>query len=1206
MSFPQPTSTHSLPEVVMKSIAELSKIASQLDIEIQQPQALVEQYKARIESIQNNIDAEVYIGLKDLLGIFIEGLDLLVLEKRALNIEECEFLIQSPLLLQDYLQLPSSKIPATILVKHFNNSSWVRPLSSEEKQVFMSYIQSHKNTHDTGAETNNDVLALIIGENKKEKQFVDAQSSEDMQSDELDLEAFIETEEIHSDNERDDEIDLLAFAASIDEEPGKPNEFQDDVLTIEDAIEIPSTPLENKADEDEIDLSAFIEDDQLDVNAAIAEVDDQQQELIDLVLTELIEVNESKHDLEKLEGDLLHQTLVTMAEQVENIGNAVKLIGLEGFHKSSGHIANNVNFLSSHLNQLNQDTCQLLDRWPNYLLGYLQNINDDNASDQLLAYLAEKTWPVQIEGDKASEINQLLKNPSFIEEEVEQRQEVAQFDDVSLELPNDVNHELLEGLLHDLPSQTEEFSAAIQNLAEGGSLEDIDVAQRIAHTLKGAANVVGVKGIANLTHHLEDILEAQSKAARLPVQSLVEMLVTAADCLEAMSEALLGLDAPPDDSISVLQSILDWANKLDKEGVPEEDIVLSGESSKERNLKLVSDTEQKNLRENIAAVENMLRVPASLADELLRLAGENLISTGQVQERIKNILKRQEVIRVHNQSLQQVSFDLEHLIDIQGIATSFNVNSEDSDFDPLEMDNYNELHSVSRRLTEIAADAVEMTQVLEDDLTELHNLVISQKQVQKENQEIVLRTRMVPIKNIIPRLKRGVRQACRITKKQVELFVEDNDTYMDSEVLNELIEPLMHVLRNAVDHGVEYAEERTQVGKQSTGTIQLSFERKGDQVVINVEDDGRGIDFEHIHDSAIKKGMVNPDIELTQEAISRLLLEPGFTTRKEVTQVSGRGIGLDVVNVKIRELKGSINIYSDYKKGSRFELVLPVSSFSTHSLLVRVRHQIYAISNRGVEEILYPGLGELCELGNETVFQIEDEVYSAVDFDALLNLSDDRRKISRSSRPILIIREESGAKTAVLVQEVIDSTDVVVKPMGQYMPKLNGIIGATILGDGSVSPVIDMPELLQNQQTHTVISPHTKLENANYQTANLPYVLVVDDSLSARRSLAQFVKDLGLDVRTARDGMEAVSLIESRKPDLLLVDMEMPKMNGLELTSHVRASNGINKMPIIMITSRSTDKHKKSAFDKGVNHFMIKPYAEDELAQHINNALKIA
>jgi chemosensory pili system protein ChpA (sensor histidine kinase/response regulator) len=436
----------------------------------------------------------------------------------------------------------------------------------------------------------------------------------------------------------------------------------------------------------------------------------------------------------------------------------------------------------------------------------------------------------------------------------------------------------------------------------------------------------------------------------------------------------------------------------------------------------------------------------------------------------------------------------------------------------------------------------------------------------------------------------------------VDLDILDNDVYLDSEVINELIEPLMHLLRNAVDHGIESAEARQQLDKPVNGKISVVFIRAGDSVQINVTDDGQGLDVDKIYVKAVAKNLIKSGVELSIEETYRLILLHGFSTRDEATQVSGRGVGLDVVSVKIRELKGSIEISSVKGEGCTFKLNLPVSSFSTHSLLVRVRQYVYAISSRGVEEILFPGAGELVDHENGMTFELDGQSFKAVIIDNLFNLEHDRRQIDRSQRPILLVRDEFGSKTAVLVQEVMDSRHVVVKPLGLYLPKLRGIVGSTILGDGSVAPVIDMPELLQNANQH---GRAIEFADKHSETApgHAPYVLVVDDSLSARRSLMHFVQDLGFEVREARDGIEAASMIDLRVPDLVLVDMEMPRMNGLELTSHIRTSQNASQLPVIMITSRSSEKHRKAAMDQGVSHFMVKPFAEDELAQHINTIL---
>ncbi|MCW9046746.1 MAG: response regulator, partial [Gammaproteobacteria bacterium] len=983
------------------------------------------------------------------------------------------------------------------------------------------------------------------------------------------------------------------------------NDFESE-LSLDDLV---ADDVDSFKDENTVNIGDLAEEYKSDDQQTI-EINAEQKELISLIAEELIEFNHDKEsillDAEKNTVDFKNN-LLSIADQTENIRNAIGIIGLEGLSNVADFVSKNIHTLATGEAALTRDQLTMLGQWADYILSYLNDIGNKQVCAEIIQFLKKPLWPELMEDDISESLELLLTNPQLKEEEREVRKNTASPEDMSLVLPDDVNPELLEGLLQDLPIQTGEFSVAIHNLYDQHNIEYLEIAQRIAHTLKGAGNVVGVKGIANLTHNLEDILEIQFKAKQLPAGELLEVLVDAADCLETMSEALLGIDEPPDNAQSVYQSILDWANKLDADGATCLDLAVA----KRSEIKLVAAEEKNDVKEISSAakpplnIENMLRVPAKLADDLLRLAGENLISTSQIQEYIKIIQTRYKNLKLQDQSLQKFSYDLEHIVDVQGITNSGSINNVNNDgFDSLELDQFHELHSMSRRLVELAADSIELTQILEKDFLELQNLVVNQGQLQKENEQLVLRTRMVPISTIVPRLKRGVKQASRLTGKSVDLHVEDNDTYMDSEVLNSLIEPLMHLLRNSVGHGIEDTQERQEKGKVNHGQINLIFLQRGDQIVIKITDDGRGLSLSEIKNKAISLGLVKSENEVTEQNLQNFILQPGFSTRTEVSQMSGRGIGLDVVNSKIRELKGSIEIQSAEGQGCQFLLTLPISSFSVHSLLVRVRENIYAFSNRGIEEILYSGLGELQKVGHETMFKLEDQYYNISMIESLLSLPEDRREGDRDNRPVILVKDDTASHTAILVQDVIDSRDVVVKSMGEYIPKIPGIIGATVLGDGSVVPVIDLPELMLSRQI--IDNTYTEERIELHEEKKLPYVLVVDDSLSARKSLAQFVEDLGLQVRTARDGMEAVSLIDVRKPDLILVDMEMPRMNGLELTGHIRASSITQDMPVIMITSRSTDKHRKAAMDKGVDHYMVKPFAEDELAIHINSALKTA
>jgi chemosensory pili system protein ChpA (sensor histidine kinase/response regulator) len=654
----------------------------------------------------------------------------------------------------------------------------------------------------------------------------------------------------------------------------------------------------------------------------------------------------------------------------------------------------------------------------------------------------------------------------------------------------------------------------------------------------------------------------------------------------------------------VLQKVLDWANRIDAEGMqaeppsPSDSSASFTTSAAEVENRTASAQAVGGAKTPVSSVP-MVRVPANLLDESLRVVGESMILTEQVQERVQQT--RGQMQHMHQQflMLQQLGHELEQLIDLRDISTPRQRLSSSTDFDPLELDQYNELHTCSRRLVEAATDARVLGQALAKQLSALDDMLVDQGRLNRENQEAVLQTRMVTVRTILPRLQRSVRQTCRVTGKSAELYVSGDDTMVDSDILSDLVDPLMHVLRNAVDHGVETSEERVSCGKSVVGRIDLSFQREGNTVVVQCRDDGRGLDLELIRRLVMEQGIIEADELLTDAELRRLILEPSFSTRTDVTQVSGRGIGMSAVYSQVIQLGGALNIESELGNGCVIEMRLPVTLISTHALLVRVQRRVIAISNRGIEQILHAGAGEVREINGELVFSLGEEEYSAYHLEHLVGVTGERRRRERKGRPTLLVKGDT-ATCAVLVEDVINSRDLVIKNLGKYVPKLRGVAGATILGDGSIAPVLDLPELLR---APAKMAAHVESVQSltRAREAELPTALVVDDSLSARRSLAQFMQDSGFNVRTARDGLEAIEVLQGKRPDLLLVDLEMPRMNGLELTSHVRARSDTKHLPIIMITSRSTQKHRTQAESAGVDAYMTKPFAEEQLLEHIAN-----
>lgn len=888
---------------------------------------------------------------------------------------------------------------------------------------------------------------------------------------------------------------------------------------------------------------------------------------------------------------------------LERLRLTVESVGFTSLAAFISRLGGQISSLSGGLSPAHQS---LLHQLPERLASYLASPNDDQAGHSLIALLADQAWPAPIPGDMVMLWQGALTNVQLLDSAAlaASRPTRASREDVSLELSDDVNSELLDGLFQELPVQVSAFAAAIEHITLGrGSLKDLERAMRAAHTLKGAANTVGVPGIANLTHHLEDILVALINAEKLPHRSLSDVLVNASDCLEAMSEFLLGLGPAPDHALDVLQEVLDCANRIDSHGI-DADTQEEAPSVRPLPQDAPADSElSEHTQSPPPAVEHSLRVPAPIVDELLRLAGETLISTSQIQEHLRQSVSQAEIIRKQNRLLHQLVAELEELVDIRGVTSPQQAAIiKSDDFDSLEFEQYSELHTIARRLTEATTDAHEMALASEHQLAVLEELLGDQHRLQMANQHAVLRTRMVSVSTVVPRLQRGVRQTGRLLDKSVEFTVKGENTSIDSHVLSDLMDPLMHILRNSVDHGIESPEKRTAAGKTPQGHIELSFAREGNSIVVRCSDDGSGLDYAAIRNIAERKGMIKPDHVYGNDELARLILTPGFSTRDETSQISGRGVGMDVVYSRVQEMKGMLALNSRQGQGLTIELRLPATLLSAHTLIVRQREKRLAISTRGVDDIRFISRDQILEVGSRQFFQDGEKMYGLIKLETLLSLPHDRRAKDRHGFPVLLTRTDDGKVRAILVQEILESREVVMKNFGRYVPRSQGVVGAVILGDGSVAPVIDLVELLHIPLQKTLAAQRA-VSAAGAETApskKMLRALVVDDSLSARRAVVQVLKDAGFEVRTANDGLDAVSILEKYVPDIILSDMEMPRMNGLELTSNVRHAEHTKHVPVIMITSRSTEKHRKMSAAAGVNAHIIKPFSDDALIQQVH------
>ncbi len=421
-------------------------------------------------------------------------------------------------------------------------------------------------------------------------------------------------------------------------------------------------------------------------------------------------------------------------------------------------------------------------------------------------------------------------------------------------------------------------------------------------------------------------------------------------------------------------------------------------------------------------------------------------------------------------------------------------------------------------------------------------------------------------------------------------------------MLNKLADPLLHLLRNAVDHGIELPEARVAAGKPAEGMINLKFARLGSGIVVTIKDDGKGLDYERIRAKAITQKLIREEQQLSHAELARLVLLPGFSTREAVSEISGRGVGMDVVASRLAAIKGAVELSSEPGQGCEVVLKFQASLVTQHTLFVEAGQQRFAIPIHYIQEAFPSHLGEVYQdEAGAWQFTIRDENYPLHDLTPLTGYPAVALTEAHClALPKLLVVTAQGTR-AVLVDSIVESRSVMIKTMGKYLAHVHGVSGVTILGDGTLVPLLNVPELLASPIE--VTAAVADLAAAARQKARR--ILVVDDSLSVRKSLMQLLQDEAFEVKGAGDGMEAIHAIEKFDPHVVCTDLEMPNMNGLELTQHIRLKETAQHLPIIMITSRSMDKHRDQAIQAGVDFYVTKPYTDADLLKQVNQALSL-
>ncbi|HLF23647.1 MAG TPA: response regulator, partial [Burkholderiales bacterium] len=448
--------------------------------------------------------------------------------------------------------------------------------------------------------------------------------------------------------------------------------------------------------------------------------------------------------------------------------------------------------------------------------------------------------------------------------------------------------------------------------------------------------------------------------------------------------------------------------------------------------------------------------------------------------------------------------------------------------------------------------------------------------------------------------QRTVRQVAEQCGKQVLLHVEGTDVMLDDQMVNVLIDPLQHLLRNAIDHGIETPALRTELGKPEAGTVTLRFARDGKYLVVTCSDDGAGLDLARIYGHAVKRGVIDESRSLDEHEIARLILRPGFSTAESVTHVSGRGVGMDIVHTHVTKLKGSIDIQSLSGSGTTFTLRLPIQLGVAHCLLVVAQAEHYALSSGNLEQIIYEGARDVRPAEGGWRYVGRELSCPAYFLAHLVGSADGGVAAPERERHVVLINDVTG-RVAVVVDAVVGGQDLVIKKPGRFLAGVKGLVGASILGSGGVVPIIELTELLRLERGEMI----SEVCAAASHDATVD-VLVVDDSLSVRTALSTMLVEEGFHVRTAKDGVEAIEAIAKRRPAVIVADLEMPRMNGLELTAHIRANAATRALPVIMVTSRTAEKHRRQAAAVGVDDYLTKPYREQELVSRLRTVLRPA
>lgn len=786
-----------------------------------------------------------------------------------------------------------------------------------------------------------------------------------------------------------------------------------------------------------------------------------------------------------------------------------------------------------------------------------------------------------------------------------------------LEIFAEEAEELLKSIDHSLESLTNDPN-------DSDSLWEI---RRNAHTFKGSAGIVGLKQLSELAHRVEDLLDRMAETKCGSNARIISLLHSSTECLKALvagetsatlfnaisqlyydfdgvlatlgqhepSHTLEVVEAAPETSI--IAEVVDEPATAPHTSntLPDEAIIA----------RLFVPPALELAQPRSPQSRSVVRVSLGRLDDLVRIVRDMLISRSVYEQNLKSLERQIDDLHNATRRLQSTSTKLEIDFEASMMGSgaslakpgSFSALSDQGSFDELEFDKYTEFHQSTRDLAETTSDTFSINASLDLLRGGFESVLDEHRHLIDELQEWLLHVRMVEFGSLTTRLQRAVRVTCDEEGKQAELRVKNESLEVDTQILDSLIEPLMHLLKNSVVHGIEDADSRRQLGKSDGGLIEVSVENDETHILVTISDDGRGISPEAVKEKAVALGEISLDEanEMCDEDALELIFVPGLSTADKLNLSAGRGVGMSIVKESIQAGRGSIFIDSNEGQGTTFTVRMPLALAVTKVLLAKIGDSTYALP---LKPITY-------------VTELSDDMFAGIDGKKvdiqgkklpLLQLSAflGHEPVSPAAllgKPALLY-ESADRSCAIAVEEVEGTEEVVIKPLGKPLDKVNGILGAAILGSGDLVPIIDMPSLLKKRIDRQPVSP-----TAAQPTEQVVSILIVDDSPSVRHMTSKVVQSAGWQAKTAKDGLDALEQLKAMDtlPAAILSDIEMPRMDGYEFAASLQRNEKYNRIPVIMITSRTADKHREKALESGVSQYLTKPYEDRDLIDSIKS-----